>query len=577
MIPPPPSRNLAHAALLGIAVFLIPSLIGLLCVQLYQKLAAPPAPPADALASLTNRLADASLADLDAMLLLRRDARNEGLDTDEIDLRIWAAHAARPAALIRVHPPEPGSAWSWHLSQDGRFAVAVSAGFDAADRRQVGLYDLIADEWVWKRALPWPDAHEAPYVFNRHLVLRYVKKAARFALEISPEGRITSIDKLGKSAFALPAPPPPNPAFHGSPVAAKGGLFFVTDPDRHDLVGYAQESLPGLHYAGKADDNTLFSGNGRLKFSIRDGAVTVSDSLTQTVLQQLAVWRPATNVTVTGALTTHDGSSLSVFLKADFGGAPALTREWSVAVATYTGTVLPSFNADALLAKPRRAKQTLAVSRDSRWQLSLTASNELAIATASDRREVARVALGPLLGLSRPADHIAFLEEGRYVVLRQGGSVWLLDFASARDYAGLLSRLAATAEAAAAKAARPAETNLPPTVVEATLGEDAYLEPEPWPELPSPAPFALRAERCAAHQAWPYVVALLDVCADYSAVDGRAPRVNPLLQARAEILSGQKQKARLICRRALSEMIADPTSYNRMIRYQLQGILFSQP
>jgi hypothetical protein len=577
MNPQSTPRNLAHVALLGIAVFLIPSLLGLLFVQCYQKLAVPRAPSADGFVALTNRLADASVTDLDALFLLRRDARSEGLATEELDLRIWAAQAVHPAALFRVSPPAGGEQWNWHLSQDGRFAVAVSVGFDAAERRQIGLYDLIADRWVWTNKLPWPDTHEAPYVFDRHLVLRYVKNAARFALEVNPEGRILSIDKLGKGSFAFPPPPPADPACPGTPVAVKGRVFFVTDPDRQDLVGYAQERLPGLRYAGTGDANTLFSGNGRLKFTIREGAVTVCDSLTQTVLQKLAVWKPATNITVTGALTTRDGASLNVFLKADFGGTPAVTREWSVSVATYTGTVLPSFNADALLAKPRRLNQTQAVSLDNRWQLTVTASNDLSIATYPETREIARVALGPPLGLSGPIDHLAVLENGRIAVLRQGSNFWLLDFAAARTYAGLLSRLTATAEAAAHQAAKPVETNLPPAVVEMTLGEDSYFEPEPWPDLPPPAPYALRAERCAAHQAWPYVASLLELCAEYSDFDGRAPRVNPLLQARAELLAGENEKARLICRRALYELITDPSNYSRMIRYQLQGILFSLP
>lgn len=87
---------------------------------------------------------------------------------------------------------------------------------------------------------------------------------------------------------------------------------------------------------------------------------------------------------------------------------------------------------------------------------------------------------------------------------------------------------------------------------------------------------ALRAERFAAHQAWPYTAHLLETCAAGSALDGRAPRVNPLLKARAEILSGQR-RSRATCRQALRELLADPSPYNRMIRYHLQGLLFSTP
>ncbi len=570
--------NMPRVALLGAAVFFLPLVLGILFVLAYQRLAAPPrtAPDADHVAAITNRLNDLNVTDLDELFLLRREARQAGIDTDEINLRIWAAQTARPAVLFRVAPPALSGQWDWHLSQDGRYAVAVSADVDAADRRCVGLFDLIANEWLWQNALPWPDTHEAPYVFDRRLILRYIKNASRFALEIAPEGRIVSIDRLQGSAFALHVPPPAHSACPGKPVAVKGAVFFATDPDRQHLVGYALERVPGLRDAGLGDDNTLFSGNGRLKFAIKDGVVTVSDSLTQTVLQRLNAWKPATNITVTGALTTHDGSSLSVFLKADFGGTPAVTREWSVAIATYSGTVLPSFNPDALLAKPRRVVQKQAVSRDGRWQLSLSAANELQVCALPGPREIARAAIGEALGLRRPLDHIAFLETGRHVVLRQGERFWLLDFAAARGYADLVSRMEASAAGVAALAQAPAETNLPPAVLAMTMGEDAIEDFEPWPPLPPAAPYALRAERCAAHQAWPYAAALLDRCYEYSQSDGRAPRVNPLLYTRAKFLSGQPAQARLICRRALVDLLSDNSDYNRMIRYQLQGLFFSE-
>jgi hypothetical protein len=559
--------------LLGSALLLIPLLLGLLFVMFYHTFTPSHTPPVST-TSITNRLEDASVTNLTDLLALRRDARNEGYATDEIDLRIWAAQALRPAVLFHVQPPETGKRWNWHVSQDGRYAVAVSIGTDALERRQVGLFDLAADTWLWKSTLPWPDTHEAPYVFGGTLVLRYVKNAARFALEITPEGQIKALDKLSARSPALPTslPPNPHPEYPGTPVASKNGIFFVTDPEHQSLIGFASERLPGLYYAGKGDDNTLFSGNGLLKFTIGAGVITVSDSLTQTVLQKFAAWPSATNTFVSGTLTTHDGSGLNVFLRTEFGGSPAVSREWSIAAATYTGTVLPSFNADALVAKPRRILQAQALSRDSRWQLAVTAANDLLISTAPRNREVARIHLGALLGLSKPISHIAFLEEGRYALLRQGSNFWLLDFDVARGYAGLLARLSASAEAAAAPAVKPLTPPAP-----GSPEDDPYFVEEPQTALPSPAPFALRAERCADHQSWFYAAALLETCADYSAYDSRAPRVNPLLHAHTYLLSGQRQKARLVCRNALQSLISDSSDYNRMIRYQLQGILFAQP
>ncbi len=568
-------RRLLQTALLGVGVFLAPVVLACLFVFAFNKLSA--GRPAGGIepVALTNRLADASITNLTELLALAREGRAAGFATEEVNLRIWAAQAAQPATLFRIAPPDAGKRWNWHLSQDGRYAVAASVEVDELGRRQTGLYDLFADDWVWKNTLPWPDAHEPPYVFNRNLVLRYVKNATRFALEIDPEGRIRSLDKLGRSAFPLAQALPPTPSFPGTPVAVRNGVFFATDPDRQRLVAYALERLPGLRYAGKADDNTLFSGNGLLKFSLQDGNITVSDSLTQTVLQRVAAWRPATNVVVTGALTTSDGSGLNVFLKADFGGTPAVSREWVVALATYTGTVMPSFSADALLSNPRRTRQRQAVSRDNRWLLSVNASNELTVACQADKRTVAKVGLGALLGVRQPISHIAFLEEGRHLVLLQGGNAWLLDFTAACGYADLLARLTASGDELA-RAAQAAATHAPPAVANAAPAGDLYAADAPETRaLPAPAALALRAELLAAHQAWPYAAGLLERCEALTVADGRAPRVNPLLLARAQILSGQRQQARATCRKALLELIDDPSAYNRMIRYHLQGLLFA--
>lgn len=571
------SRNLPQTVLLAIGVFLVPVVLAGLFVAVFSKLSPNRARAENDMAGLTNRLSDASVTNLENLLTLYREGRAAGTPTGEVNLRIWAAQAAQAPVLFHVPPPENGKRWKWDLSQDGRYALAVSIDADALMRRQVGLFDLVAGEWVWKNLLPWPDSHETPHVFDRHVVLRYVKNATRFAMELDAAGRIASIDKLGRSAFDLTHAVPPNPAFPGTPVAAKNGVFFAASDHDHALVGYALERLPGLRYAGKGDDNTIFSGNGLLKFSIANGIVTISDSLTQTVLQQLAAWKPATNIVVTGVLTTHDGSGLNVFLKTDFGGVPAISREWSVSVSTYTGTVLPSFNADAQLAKPHRTRQRQAISRDNKWLLSVSPANELVIAAGADKRMVAKVGLSPLLGLDKPIDDIAFLEEGRHVVLRQGDNFWLLDFTVACGYADLMARLNASEDAAKLAALTPTPTNAPAATVQTTDAEanDLFAAETRAPVFPSASLLALRAELLADHQAWPFAADALATCATYAAADGRAPRVNPLLKARAELLSGRRPQARVTCRKALRELVADPSPYNRMIRYHLQGLLFA--
>ena len=584
------TRNVLSTALLASAVLLIPVVLGLLFVLLFQRLS-PGAPQCAAdSASVTNVPSCADATNVAQLVALHRDLRSTGYPTDEVSLRLWAARAAEPELLFSVPPPASGAKWAWHLSQDGLHALAVARQADPAGRRRVGLYDLAASAWCWTNTLPWPDAHESPYVFDGNLVVRYAKNARGFAMEVSKEGRITAIDTLRYSAYAAPAAPAPDRAFPGMPVAARNGVFFAADPSTDSLLGYALEKLPGLRYAGKGDHQTLFSGNGLLKFTIRDGRVTVCDSLTQTVLQRIDAWPHATNTLVTGALTTHDGARISVFLKTDFGGVPAVTREWSVAIALYTGTVVKSFNADALFSKPRpTASQRQALSPDKRWLLAVDSANSLTVTSTLNKREVARVALSPLLGQQKPVEHLAFLEEGRYLLLRQQDNFWLLDFSLARGYADLLMRKNASTSTPPPSAAPASEplTNAAPSALSAFPSDEASeFEEASSPFFssysddysgPSPSFLALRAEWFAANQAWPYAAALLEKTQRLQEYDYRAPRVNPLLLARCQLLSGHRQQAQASLRAALLDLLADPTDYNRMLRYHLQGLLFAKP
>lgn len=579
-----PSHSTANAvmrtALLAGAVFLIPVLLGIFFVFAYQHLSPAAARQSASGACVTNQPAATNLAQFVA---LRRELRGKGLPVGDLNLRIWAARATEPERLFNVPPPEEGRQWNWHLSQDSRYAAAVSVQLDTLGRPAVGLYDLILEKWLWKKTLPWPGTHEALYVFNRCAVLRYTQNAQHFAMEISADGQITMLDKLPASSIRRPPPAAlaPLPVCSGNSGASKNGVVFAVDAQHQNLIGHAQERLPGLRYAGKGDDNTLFSGNGLLKFTVRDGRVTVSDSLTQTVLQQTVAWPNSTNTVVTGALTTHDGSQLSVFLKTTFVGTPSAMREWSVSLSLYTGTVMQSFNADALLAKPRRALQREARSPDGQWLVTVTPKNELSFTSQLDKREAICVSLTQLLGLQNPLSHLAFLEEGRHLALRQGDNFWLLDFDVARGYADLLDRKAANAEALTPSSV-PAKGDALSSRTASVLApaSDPSLPPTTFvdePDTSIPSALALRAEWFADNQAWHYAAALLEETRTLQQYDYRAPRVNPLLQARCYLLSGQRQKARSACREALGYLVSDPTEYNRMIRYQLQGILFAKP
>jgi len=262
-----------------------------------------------------------------------------------------------------------------------------------------------------------------------------------------------------------------------------------------------------------------------------------------------------------------------------------------VSLDLYSGTTVKSFNADALFAKPKRSASLQALSPDGRWQLSVNASNELTIASLPQKRDVARVSLAAL-GLQKAIDHLAFLEQGRYITLRQRDTFWLLDFAVARGYGDLLARKAASTNSASFAA--NGLTNPPPASA-AGASPDAQLATSPHgygvsapfdadvlsyesdPDATAPSYLALRAELFAANQAWGYSASLLEQTHRLQEYDVRAPRVNPLLLSRYQLLCGQPQKARLTCREALRALMFDSTDYNRMVRYQLQGLLFAKP
>lgn len=568
-------KNLRQTVFLALAMLAVPLFLGIVFVVVLHAIkptATPPAATANEAVSAQEEQTD----DLARLLALRRERRLAGRDTDELNIRIWAAQTHTPAELFRVPPPDAAHDWRWNVSQDGLFALAVSTSADAAGRRTVGLFDLIGERWVWTTSLPWPDAHEPPFVFGKRVVIRYAKNAACFAMEIGETGTILGIDALGKTAVPATPVTPTVAGYPGSPIAIRNGVYFASEAGTQELVGFALNKIPGLRFAGPCDAATAFSGNGFLKFSADRGFITVADSLTQTALQRVKAWPDTTNTTVTGTLATRDGSRLSVFLKTTFGGASAQEREWSVALATYSGTAQPSFNADALLANPRFRAQRQAASSDGRWILSVGLSNVLTVASQPSKRELARVDLGMLLGADRPIVRIAFLEDDRHVVLRQSDRAWLLDFDLVRGYADLLGRFDASAEASRAAATNDVTASASvPAVASAPSGLDQPLFAEEEDKTPAASALALKAERLVAHQAWFYAAATLDVCAAHSAFDGRAPRVNPLLLARAHILAGQPRKARLVCREALGKLIADPSDYNRMARYQLQGLLFA--
>ena len=602
----PPAKALFRTLLLAGSVFFIPVLIGALVVLASQRLVPSPAAAhaADAPAKLVARLHDGSATNIAQLTALRRDMRGAGLPTGEVDLRIWAARAIEPERLFHIPPPESGGRWNWHLAHDGLYALAVSAQPDTAGRRAVGLYDLVGEAWVWNSILPWPDTHEAPYVFDRRTIIRYMKNDTRFALEVDRDGKIISIDKLGAGASPQPERALPDPRFPGlAAVAIRHNVFFAADPQEGSLHGYANSPLPGLRHAGPCDATTTFSGNGFMKFSVVTGIVTVADSLTLAPLQTYKAWRAESDTVVNGMAASLDGSNLVVSLTSTFVGPPPVKRDWSMTIDLYSGKGKTN-TGDQQPPVPERATSLTTLSPDGKWRFTVDADNALTVmaehAKTPNALPAARVALAPL-GLRAPIQSIAFLEGGRHLVIRQRAEAWLLDVTVARSYGGLMARADTCSRTISMDSYRVKRETASAKLATSTEGYgisedyddgDAFAS-DSFADTTAPSYLLMRAELFVDNQAWGYAAATLEEAARLQAHDLRAPKINPLLFARCQILAGQDKKARDICREALRTLLMRPVVYdsatgttrsppnieetdNRMIRYHLQSILFAK-
>ena len=172
-----------------------------------------------------------------------------------------------------------------------------------------------------------------------------------------------------------------------------------------------------------------------LLFRAAEGRVTVSDGRTDVLLQTLKAWPHTANTTVTGVQATGDGSGLTVYLRTEFEGVPPIRREWSVTIDVYAGSVTPNLSADTLFAKPDATETRRAVTPDGRWVLAVDAANMLTV-SPTGAPDLPSVSI-PLDwgGIREPIRHIAFLEQGRHLLMRSGTHQWLLDFKMARPMA----------------------------------------------------------------------------------------------------------------------------------------------
>ncbi len=601
---------LMRTTLLACMVFLLPVVAGLLFVIISRAVVVHPPATLEIDASnmqITNRLHDGSAVTAPQLLALRGDLRASGVDTAEVDLRLWAARAKEPELIYKVAPPQYGSGWRWYLTHDGVHALAL-ADKPVKNRWAAGLFSLVADKWLWTNSLPCSLLSEAPHLISDHLVLRFDANGAKFAMEIDGKGRIMSLERTGGGSAAQPAAVQQvHEPVAGKVVAHKDGLTFIAVDGDNSLQAFAINSLPGLRDAGEGNAQTVFSGNGLLKLTVDQGQIVLSAALTHTTLQAWHGWPHNTNTVVTAAQATDNGDLFNVFLSTAFDGATPIKREWSVNVNTYAGTIKRNLNPDVQFARPEPVGNKVVVNTpDGRWLMVVNKSNELLV-TTRDGRPVTKVDLKPL-GLREPVRNLLYLADGRHLVLYQDRRVWLLDYAIATTYGGLVAR-AANASSRVSMAAWRVKRETSDDGSDKTQDAQLALDEEGFGVAESydadelsfgidtnavaPSWLGMRTEMLVANGIWSHAAATLEMIKRLQAWDSRAPRVNPLLMARCQILAGQREQARATCRDALRTLMTLPATYdfmtgeykpvknvsaddNRMIRYQLQGLLFAE-
>jgi hypothetical protein len=565
-------KRIPRTAFIAVAVFAVPVVLACLFF-LFLNMFRGPSPAAKAAA-----INLAALPDDPALLSgIREDMRTNGIDVGGVNLRIWAARATRPDVLFNVAPPSTGKDWSWRLTQDGRCALAVSVQSTGNGSREVGLYDLIGEKWLWVQPMPWPDQPDQPVRVGDRLLVRYAKNGSLFALEISASGRITSIEPLGRGHIPSPAEPQPDPRFPGTPVALHGGVFFTSGAGG-GLAGYAANPLPGLRQIAKIDDRTAFSGNGLLRFDVDGGSIRVGDALTGTALLQVNAWPNTTNTTVLATRANENGSLFTVFLQTDFGGRPAVSRKWTATLDTASGRVSRSFDTDVSLPAPETFAAS-AASPDGNWELAAGISNTLSIVSCTSSSVVAHVSI--------PADAVKFLPVGNHALLRSKGACWILDFATARHYADWLANLSAgTNTLPADLVAKQELQNMKDEAYYSfsTTSEDiakltngtalAELQATAKPSR-APAYLALKAQIFAANGAWPYAVRWMCEMQSLQESDMRAPRVNTFLLARLAVLAGDTDTVRDCCRREYAALSYSSSEDARMVMFHIRA-LFAQ-
>lgn len=524
-------KPLAKTISLAAAFILVPMILVTIAFSLLK---AQPAESATALPPLqwANLPEDPkSLADL------RTERRNAGEDVEGLNLRIWAASATHPTALFSVAPPSTNTQWRWSLSQKGDVALAVSAEPSTSGQRTVGLYDLIDRRWRWSRRLSWPEHCDQPVEIPGALLVRYFQNDRAFVMEVSTNGTIQTIERLGRSARPSPVTLRSDSRLPSQPIAYVRELAF-TQTTNGTLCGFSTNALPGLSAGISAPaETTTFSGNGRLQFFAQptNGTLEIADTLTHKRFFKIPVWSPEERLQLQTLSANESGSRVLLTFLRESG------RPLSIEVIPAENKINRKAFSDPLPA----SDPTCGSFADGKWSVRI---REEALTFSPSNQSDIIVARLPLSLFGEEPPHILTVLAGeRTLHLANSTQHWLIDLGIARHYADVLdnrtraekqipSALVARFQLheARAKAYQALETT-PEEWAALTNGTVlAKLEAAAKPQ-PAPAYAALETDLLLMNRAWPWALAAMNSVQKQQNRDSRAPKINPFLLFRAAL------------------------------------------
>jgi hypothetical protein len=605
-----PSVNLKKSVITAILLFIVPLCTALLMAVVIKGISPVHSNIRRGVEAERTRTTNAPAlppeqATIKTLLSYRAKLRQRGDPTEFVNMLIWRRAVEQPVILFTIPSPFD-NLQKWCVTQNGSHALAIKADEEDPLFKNVALYSITSGAWIWKKRLPWPDEFEAPWIFGGNLVIRSSKNGYHFAMELDEYGCIVALDRLADSdGFTPPADTKHTASIPGEFVAQHHKVIFIRNA-ADELMAYSSGgNLPGLqpvkgvHFNPEGSIsmpavNRTISGNALLTVYAENGKITIADSFTGRVLEEVEAWR-ATDYTVVRGLTANfNASEIVVHLRSTFNLQGLVERDWQVRykpdqeqLEIETGK-LSIWNPRRPILQTEIADYGLVIEAEG-TTLKLAYTNKI-----EDQSVI--VDLAESTGESSDIKHIELLANRRHLLIEHtDNTCQLLDLHAVRHYGDLTAKIRhcdqILAESSYAELKRTNLVNKDmrelPENLRDPLSEDNfnyamldyyidYIDPRKLEPPALPSILSLQAEFLAAHRAWHYAARKLEQLSILQEHDHRAPKANQLLFTRYCILSGEEKKAEEGAERGLNHLFYDYTSFNSMIRWQFLKILFPQ-